>query len=272
MISTSQTRALLKLIVKANKVALDYYYRESCNVSIKEDGSPVTDADHMINNILIHGLRQISPAVPIVSEESSKKDNLHLIKHAKCFWLLDPIDGTKGFVGKNGIFTINVGLILDNTPIFGMISAPLFDEIYYTENGGAFCSKQGVRAAMKINPSKKEALQVLISPRNSPSTTRDISVHIPNASIHEASSSYKFCILADGRADCYFHFSPTYIWDIAAGHAIVNAAGGKVLAIDGEDINYNNEAFINPSFYAFNHINHATICSIISRGQSHEPR
>lgn len=269
MITSEQIYKIITLITEANKVALKYYQSNEYKVLLKEDRSPVTDADNIISEMLSLGLQNIVPGVPVISEENKMEVNVKIIEENKRFWLVDPIDGTQGFISKDGNFTINAGLISDNEPIFGIISEPLLDEIYFTEDGKAYCIKKGNLEAISVNKMDK-GLRILTSRRHSSKKTADVISALPATEVMAVSSSYKFCMIAAGRADCYLHFGPTCTWDTAAGHAIVNAAGGSVKAIGGHEIIYNNKEFINPAFCGFNHIAYKVINNTILKEVNHE--
>ena len=208
MITSEQIYKIIALIVEANKVALKYYQSNEYKVLIKEDSSPVTDADNIISEMLSLGLQKIIPGVPVISEENKIEVNVKIIEENKCFWLVDPIDGTQGFISKDGNFTINAGLISDNKPIFGIISEPLLDEIYFTENGKAYCIKKGNLEAISVNK-VDNGLRILTSRRHSSKRTAAVISTLPVTEVMTVSSSYKFCMIAAGRSDCYLHFGPT---------------------------------------------------------------
>lgn len=269
MITHEQIHKIITLIAEANEVALKYYRNNEYKVLIKDDSSPVTDADNIISEMLSVGLQKIVPGVPVISEENKAEVNVKIIEENKCFWLVDPIDGTQGFISKDGNFTINAGLISDNEPVFGIISEPLLGEIYFTEAGKAYCMKNGSLTTISVNH-VDNGLRILTSRKHGSKKATDVINTLPATEVMPISSSYKFCLLAAGRADCYLHFGPTCTWDTAAGDAIVNAAGGNVRAIDGHKIAYNNKTFINPAFYAFNNIASKAISNTILKEVNHE--
>lgn len=214
-----------------------YYSDKLIDISYKFDTSPVTNADKIANKIIKNGLVTITPNIPILSEEDV--NNFKYNKNWNIYWLIDPLDGTKEFLKKNGEFTVNISLIEYGIPILGVIYAPYFNTLYY-----AYKQK-----SWKINSlGYKEKISVVQS--NIPKFI--ISRSHPNEKLHDflnktekkytikkLGSSLKFCYIAEGKAQVYPRFGQTYIWDTAAGHAIVTAAGGKVITYnEKKDLNY----------------------------------
>ncbi|HEU5046364.1 MAG TPA: 3'(2'),5'-bisphosphate nucleotidase CysQ [Rickettsiales bacterium] len=221
-------------------------YRTEGTVYQKQDNSPVTEADRVADRIIVEGLKKITPDFPIVSEEGSKPD----VSKSRYFWLVDPLDGTKSFIRGNGYFTVNIALVegKDN-PILGVIYEPVNQLMYYGSIKGAF--KEAGGHVTPIRTKLKDAPEVaFVSHSHLNQATQDylmqhrISVRVPCA------SSIKFCFLAEGKADVYPRFGPTMEWDIAAGHAILTAAGGKVVTPEGKPFQYGKEGFLNGNFLA----------------------
>ena len=233
------------------------YYIEDIEVTHKDDSSPLTKADLASNKIIMNALRKLDRTIPILSEESLVEWNER--KNWTKYWLVDPLDGTKEFIKKNGEFTVNIALIENNKPILGVIYAPVKSDLYFAQK------KYG---SYKINSSSqlidlKESQKLFVS--NQSNITRIIgsrshsnqSFHswvnqnFPNTEIVQSGSSLKFCLIAEGTADIYPRFGPTSEWDIAAGHIIVDEAGGRVNTFQNNEINYNlKEDLLNPQFYA----------------------
>lgn len=227
-------------------IAIMEHYRTDGQVYEKQDASPVTDADRIADYMIVEGLKKITPDLPVVSEEGGKPD----VTGSRYFWLVDPLDGTKSFIRGNGYFTVNIALIegRDN-PVLGVIYEPVNRIMYYGSADGAFKEYEG--NVMPIHTKTKPSPEVaFVSHSHLNQATQDyltqqrITVRVPCA------SSIKFCFLAEGKADVYPRFGPTMEWDIAAGHAILAAAGGKVTTPEGEPFQYGKEGFLNGNFLA----------------------
>lgn len=261
ILDDKQIHEIRSLISQSCLIALDYYHNSNYKIEIKPDKSQVTDADKAISEMLISGLQRILPGVPVISEEGDDDINIKIAMKAKTFWLVDPIDGTKGFVDKNGNFTINAGLISDGIPVFGIIAEPLLGEVYYTNSSSeAICVRNGIAEKIAVNKKSKGGINVLISQRHNSKEASDMISELPALSVKHVSSSYKFCMVADGRADFYLHFGRTSTWDIAAGHALVNAAGGKMVDMVGRKMIYTGNTFDNPPFFVMNKLS----CGIVT--------
>ena len=232
-------------------------YNEDIAVTQKEDLSPLTKADIASNKIILRSLVAIDNSIPVLSEESIVNWNKR--KKWNKYWLVDPLDGTKEFIKKNGEFTVNIALIENNKPILGVIYVPTKSTLYFAQqNFGSFkinitSELKSLDGAKKIFVSNQKIIQRVIGSRSHSNKNFDewVKNNFPNSLIVQAGSSYKFCLIAEGSADIYPRFGPTSEWDIAAGHIIVNEAGGEVRTFDNTDINYNTkEDLINPHFYA----------------------
>ena len=232
-------------------------YNEEIEVVQKEDLSPLTKADIASNKIILRSLKTIDNSIPVLSEESLVNWNER--KKWNKYWLVDPLDGTKEFIKKNGEFTVNIALIENNKPTLGVIYIPTKSTLYFAQqNFGSFkinitSELKSLDGAKKIFVSNQKIIQRVIGSRSHSNQDFDewVKNNFPNSLIIQAGSSYKFCLIAEGSADIYPRFGPTSEWDIAAGHIIVNEAGGEVRTFDNTDINYNTkEDLINPHFYA----------------------
>jgi len=260
MINDKQIHEIKSLIAQSSLIALDYYHNTNYDIEVKPDSSPITDADKEISDLLIDGLQQILPGIPVISEEGDDDDNIKVAMNAESFWLVDPIDGTKGFISKEGNFTINAGLISNGVPVFGIIAEPLLDEVYYTNAlGEAVCVAAGAARKIRVNEGATEGINVLLSQRHNSKSAADMVKELPTLSVKHVSSSYKFCMIADGRADLYLHFGRTSTWDTAAGHALVNAAAGRMMDMKGREMSYVEDVFINPAFFVMNGLSYKII-------------
>ena len=237
------------------------FYNNDIEVTHKEDLSPLTKADLASNKIILESLIKLNSKIPILSEESLVDWSVR--KNWKKYWLVDPLDGTKEFIKKNGEFTVNIALIEDNNPILGVVYVPAKSLLYLAEkNKGSFKTNtkdklENFEGIQKILVSSQTNRPRVIGSRSHSNATFDnwVKEKFPNADIVQAGSSLKFCLIAEGEADIYPRFGPTSEWDIAAGNMIVNEAGGKIRTFQNDSIKYNTkENIINPEFYAIGKI------------------
>jgi len=237
-----------------------HFYNKDIEVTHKNDSSPLTKADLASNKIIIDLLNGLDSDIPILSEESLVDWSTR--KNWNKYWLVDPLDGTKEFIKNNGEFTVNIALIENNQPILGVIFVPAKSTLYFAQKKfGSFIMNTKIKLnslneAKKITVTKQSNIivRVIGSRSHSNNTFANwINEKFPNAEIIQAGSSLKFCLIAKGDADIYPRFGPTSEWDIAAGHIILNEAGGKVLTLENKEINYNKkESLLNPEFIASN--------------------
>tara|TARA_X000001036_G_scaffold342532_1_gene322034 strand:- start:676 stop:1470 length:795 start_codon:yes stop_codon:yes gene_type:complete len=246
--------------IEAGKEILNFYNNE-IEVTHKQDLSPLTKADLASNKIILESLTKLNSNIPILSEESLVDWSIR--KNWKKYWLVDPLDGTKEFIKKNGEFTVNIALIEDNNPILGVVYVPAKSLLYLAEkNKGSFKTNtkdklENFEGIQKILVSSQTKRARVIGSRSHSNATFDnwVKEKFPNAEIVQAGSSLKFCLIAEGEADIYPRFGPTSEWDIAAGHMIVDEAGGKIRTFQDDSIKYNTkENIINPEFYAIGNI------------------
>ncbi|MDC0037126.1 3'(2'),5'-bisphosphate nucleotidase CysQ [Alphaproteobacteria bacterium] len=253
------------LLIEVSNIALNAgreimnYYDSNSNVLAKEDKSPLTEADLASNNIIIEKLRLLNDNIPILSEESLVEWEER--KNWNIYWLIDPLDGTKEFLNKNGEFTVNIALIKNTEPILGIIYSPFLSELYFAQKDqGAYkinCSKtiKSLENSVKIlSNNKKKSDEIIIIGSRSHSNNKFnewINQNYKNYKILQKGSSLKFCEIANGNADLYPRFGPTSEWDIAAGHIILEEAGGFLKTFENQSIKYNSkENLINPEFLA----------------------
>ncbi len=256
-----------KLLLDVCNVAIEAgneilnFYNNDIEVVNKEDLSPLTKADLASNKIILESLTKLNSNIPILSEESLVDWSIR--KNWKKYWLVDPLDGTKEFIKKNGEFTVNIALIEGNNPILGVVYVPAKSFLYLAEkNKGSFKTitkdkLKNLEGIQKILVSSQANRERVIGSRSHSNATFDnwVKEKFPNADIVQAGSSLKFCLIAEGEADIYPRFGPTSEWDIAAGHMIVNEAGGKIRTFQNDSIKYNTkENIINPEFYAIGNI------------------
>ena len=225
--------SLTALALEAGAAILEIYARPDQGQRQKNDASPVTDADHAAEAIILAGLRQLTPDVPIIAEEEVAAGRMPKVGGGP-FWLVDPLDGTKEFIKRNGEFTVNIALIENGVPTLGVVSAPAQGVLWRGAKGhGAERVPDGdAPAAMTVRRPPAQGLTVFASRSHSVFSQLDIWLRnndIPVAERKQAGSSLKFCLIAAGEGDIYPRFGPTMEWDTAAGQAVLEAAGGEVI-------------------------------------------
>ncbi|GAB4293430.1 MAG: 3'(2'),5'-bisphosphate nucleotidase CysQ [Ignavibacteriaceae bacterium] len=239
---------LIELALEAGSAILEIYNKTEILIEKKADNSPLTIADKASHSIISEGLKKHYPDIPLLSEEG-KNVGFGIRKDWKYFWLIDPLDGTKEFIKKNGEFTVNISLIENKFPVAGLIYAPVLGSVYYADNDhGAFLLLNGSKKELKVNNKKKSLIAVKSKSHSSEEEENFLSSYDISDTI-SVGSSLKFCMIAEGKADIYFRNGPTWEWDTAAGHAIVNISGGSVRGI-GADLTYNKKSLLNSSFLA----------------------
>lgn len=246
--------AINQLIMEVGaKVKEHYRSNKVLNIDFKEDQSPVTEADMEASHLLVMGLHKIFPKIPVISEEDDYKNNLELLQNNSVIWLVDPIDGTKAFMNRNGDFTINISLLDKGIPIFGAIYHPLRQILYYTDENNIAYKKNRLKPESVIKVSKRERhdnLKAVISARSMNEASQEFHHMLSIKQYDQISSSLKFCLVAEGQYDLYANFSKMFLWDIAAGHAIINAAGGVILDVYGNILRYDLNTLLAPKFIA----------------------
>lgn len=233
---------------KAGKVVLNIY-NNKFDINYKHDNSPITEADLQSNKIICESLKKLYPDLPIMSEEN-KQISYKERKLWDYYFCIDPIDGTKEFINKNDEFTINIALMKENTPILGVVYAPVLDEIYTAKKGsGAF--KNGQKLPLKTNNSQEEKVYVVASKSHLSKETQEFIDSIDSKEIEQVSkgSSLKLCMVAEGVADIYPRLAPTMEWDTAAADAIVRESGKMTYQFDSNTpLVYNKSDLHNPWF------------------------
>jgi len=226
-------------------------YATDFDVRHKADRSPVTDADLQAERLIVEALSALTPGVPIVSEEAASEARAPAV--ADRFWLVDPLDGTREFVRRNGEFTVNIALVQDRRPVLGLIYAPALERLYLGAAGhGAHAEIDGQRRPIACRRPPPQGLVVVTSRSHQPTPAwvamlggRPVAAHTT------AGSSLRFGLVASGQADIYPRTGRTWEWDTAAGHAIVAAAGGHVTDAEGVELHYGKPNFANPGFAAY---------------------
>jgi 3'(2'), 5'-bisphosphate nucleotidase len=244
----------VRRLVDAACAAILEVYAGGHEVEYKADDSPITRADRAAHDILSDGLRRLTPAVPVLSEESAAEQLYEVRRHWHEFWLVDPLDGTREFIKRNGEFTVNVALVRGHRAVLGVVAAPVLQLTYYGVDGlGAFV-QQGTAASRPIHVRQPAADPlVIVGSRSHRGDSLDsVLARIGPHEMQPMGSSLKFCLVAEGKADFYPRLGPTSEWDTAAAQAVVEAAGGGVTTLDGTPLRYNERTtLLNPHFLAF---------------------
>ena len=246
------------IIAIAKKAAVEVMkiYKKDFEVEYKDDKSPLTLADKVANEIICHSLQQLTPTIPIMSEEN-KQIAYEIRKDWEYYWCIDPIDGTKEFIKKNDEFTLNIALIYQNTPVLGVVYAPAIEKLYSAKKGeGVFVNGKALRQTTRKNY-VVVASKSHLSPENTP-FNEDLKNTHPALETNSKGSSLKLCMVAVGEADIYPRLAPTMEWDTAAADAIVREAGKMSYQyrenFDVENLEkeipmvYNKENLLNPWF------------------------
>lgn len=222
-------------------------------VMTKADNSPLTQADLAADKVIKTGLEKLQLGWPVLTEESAQIDFAER-KDWQRFWLVDPLDGTKEFVKRNGEFTVNIALIENGQPILGVVYAPVLDVSYYAAKGvGAFV-KRNAAAEQAIHtkiPAEGEAIKVVASRSHADERTDALLQKLGSYECISMGSSLKLCLVAEGAAHFYPRLGPTMEWDTAAAHAVVKEAGGVVQDQNGSELKYNKPDLHNPEFFVF---------------------
>ena len=262
MLNSTQITALIGIAKDAAMGVMKVYHEASpdtgagecaIELSYKAEDSPVTVADLLAHRIIVEGLVRIALDIPVVSEEDS--DSMAHRTAEGRFWMIDPLDGTKEFISRNGEFTINIALIENGLPVFGIVLAPCLDLLYWGGKGvGAFREINGVVESIVPVDSGELArhLRVVASRSHMNADTTRFIERLGTCELIQAGSSLKLCRVAEGSADVYPRLGPTSEWDTAAAQAIVEAAGGHVLTLSGEPLRYGKPEILNPSFVVTN--------------------
>ncbi len=240
---------LIALALKAGEKIMDIYLNEDFHASIdfKSDSSPLTKADKAAHHIINDRLKALWPDIPVLSEEGKGVEYAER-KDWKRFWLVDPLDGTKEFIKRNGQFTVNIALIDQGYPVLGIVYVPVQKTVYWGDAQGASKIVEGKEEAIRVK-TQTEKRTAVGSRSHSAQEETDVMTKYNIEDTIAVGSSLKFCLVAEGVADLYYRHGPTMEWDTAAGQALVEAAGGAVLLPDGERFKYNKENLLNTSFY-----------------------
>ena len=239
---------VVALAEKAGRAILKVYSTDF-SVQDKDDDSPLTQADLASHRCIAAGLAELTPDIPVISEEDGLPDFATRSAWKK-YWLIDPLDGTKEFINRNGEFTVNIALISDGKPIFGVVHVPVQDKTYVGCDGyGA--ERRDANGTEKIRVAEACGTEVrVVGSRSHRGKSLDAYLEkLGPCQMIPMGSSLKFCVVAEGGADVYPRLGPTSEWDTAAAQAVVEQAGGKVVTLDGKPMKYNEkEDILNPYF------------------------
>lgn len=244
------TETVKKISITAGQEILKIYETDF-EIERKEDKSPVTEADKAAHHIICDGLNNCETRFPILSEESAITP-FEERKTWQTYWLVDPLDGTREFIKRNGDFTVNIALIHNKQPIIGVVYVPVTDIIYYGIAGiGAFKITKESESTIQTQGTNKTTMTIAGSRSHSNEKQQAFIQNFPDAEILAVGSSLKFCLVAEGKADIYPRFGLTSEWDTAAAQCVVEQAGGKVVTHDMKPLQYNTkESLLNPEFLA----------------------
>lgn len=249
-----------KIAIEAGQKIMEIYHDESLfNVEIKKDDSPLTIADTQANAHICKKLIALNPDIPIISEENKLIEYAERKNFSAC-WVVDPLDGTKEFIKRNGEFTVNIAYLENNIPTMGVVFIPAKNELYYAIKGqGAFRMAEGSETQIKANEYtlNDKALKVVCSRSHLNEETQAFIDKLNEPEKVAKGSSLKFIAIATGEADIYPRIAPTMEWDTCAAQIILEEAGGKVVYYDDETkaLDYNKESLLNPYFVAYGKLN-----------------
>ncbi len=246
---------VVDIAISAGREILNVHDSPDLSVDYKQDGSPLTLADLRSHEIIQAALEKITPDIPILSEESSPE-----MHGQRCdwptLWLVDPLDGTKGFVRGSGEFTVNIALIQESRPVLGVVYTPVRDLLHFAAHGvGAFSSRAGQKARSIQTRKLPDRRLVVLSSHSHKHVglerfmdrVRSLDFRVETRLMD---SSLKFCLISEGLADVYPRFGPTSEWDTAAAQCVLEAAGGKIQDVEGNSLEYNKPDILNPAFIA----------------------
>jgi 3'(2'), 5'-bisphosphate nucleotidase len=238
---------------RAGHAILDVYGTDF-EALAKADASPLTEADLRAHRLILAELSRLTPALPVLSEESAHEVSWEQRRSWQRYWLVDPLDGTKEFIARNGEFTVNIALVEGSRAVLGVVHIPVSDTTYSGIPGAGAWRESGERPALPIAARRLALPPVRVLGSRSHGSPK-LTAKIATLGAHEfipAGSSIKLCLIADGSADLYPRLGGSSEWDIAAGQAIVEAAGGQVVSLaDGVALRYNKPDLLNPKFLAY---------------------
>jgi len=239
------TEELIPVFDKAGLESISLY-KKGLKIEIKEDGSPVSNGDLKVNELITKKIKELTPKIPIISEETV---NINEKNKNSIFWLIDPIDGTKEYISGKDEYTLNAALIVDKKPVIGLVGVPKKNQLFYSYGTGkSFVINNKTKEMINCKKKIKRDNIIAVSSTSKPSETimkklKEYKVSI----ITKVASSYKFCLIADGTFDIYAAKERAHEWDYAAGHAIAENAGAIITTLDNKPFLYGKEDYKNPS-------------------------
>lgn len=246
----------IKNLARAAGAAILEVYGTEFSVDTKEDASPLTEADRRSNAVILEGLSRLHPDIPVISEETRTLPYEER-RDWDQFWLVDPLDGTKEFIKRNGEFTVNIALVRNGIPVLGVVYQPVGDHLYWASEGKGAWKSSGGGESLRLQGGThyldKPEVTVVASRSHLTDEVRDFIAGLEasgkQVEFRSAGSSLKLCLVADGSADVYPRLGPTMEWDTGAAHAVALEAGRRVLEHgSGEPLRYNKENLLNPYF------------------------
>ena len=239
------SESLINTFNNAGQISIELY-EKGLNIEIKEDNSPVSNGDIKVNELITNKIKELTPNIPIISEETV---DLKKINKAKVFWLIDPIDGTKEYIAGNDEYTLNAALVINTVPVLGVVGVPKKNRLFYSYGPGeSYLIENGI--SRKISCKKKQPKEKIVA-LSSVIKPSDIILNklkkFNVTSIVKMASSYKFCVIASGEYDIYAARERANEWDYAAGHAVAENAGAIIKTLDEKPFLYGKEDYRNPS-------------------------
>ena len=239
------TESLIETFNIAGQESIDLYLK-GLKIKIKEDNSPVSNGDLRVNELITKKILELTPNIPIVSEETV---DLKIKNKEKIFWLIDPIDGTKEYIAGKDEYTLNAALIINTVPCIGLVGAPKKKQLFYSYGvGDSYLIENNKK--IKNDCSKKKPKNEIVAISSSATPSEEIMKELKRfnvTSVVKMASSYKFCVIANGEFDIYAAKERANEWDYAAGHAVAEHAGAIIKTLDGDTFNYGKENYANPS-------------------------
>jgi 3'(2'), 5'-bisphosphate nucleotidase len=250
IVNAKYLQQVVEIAHRAGAAIMEVYRSGEAGETSKADNSPLTLADLAAHRAIVEGLTGLTPEIAILSEEAA--DIAYPVRSQWTrYWLVDPLDGTREFIKRNGEFTVNIALIENGEPVMGVVYAPVLDVCYYgARDAGAFVQRGNAAAQpIAVKPHKAgETIKVVASRSHSDARTEALLKQLGDYQCISMGSSLKLCLVAEGAAHFYPRLGPTMEWDTAAAHAVVNAAGGTVCNLAGEELHYNKVDLHNPEF------------------------
>jgi 3'(2'), 5'-bisphosphate nucleotidase len=240
---------VVALATEAGDAVMEIYSQDDFGTTYKENDSPLTRADMAAHCLILEQLQVLTPNLPTLSEES-KSIPYESRQNWGTFWLIDPLDGTKEFIKRNGEFTVNIALIENGEPVLGVVHAPALDITYWAAKGlGAFKrTKEKVTQQIRVSDYREGTLKIVASRSHAGESLTQFLQTISNYECVSMGSSLKLCLVAEGTAHLYPRLGPTMEWDVAAAQCVVTEAGGTLTDLDGDTLRYNKPNLLNPYF------------------------